>query len=98
MLSTIRIVIDPKPLTDSILPGSRGPEHQAASAVPQPTDNTYYGRCLIAEGRGKLDGSDNRGQEFTPITDFFNTHALITSTILQSGAHPLDCMIAFGLK
>ena len=26
--------------------------------------------------RGKLDGRDNRGQEFIPITDFFNTHGI----------------------
>src|SRR5450631_4790731 len=37
----------------AVLPGSRGPEHQAASAVPQPTDNTYYGSCHLAEVRGK---------------------------------------------
>ncbi|MBZ5598245.1 MAG: transposase [Acidobacteriia bacterium] len=37
----------------AVLPGSRGPEHQAASAVPQPTDNTYHGSCLLVEVRGK---------------------------------------------
>ena len=37
----------------AVLPGSRGPEHQAVSPVPQPTDNTYYGSCHLAEGRGK---------------------------------------------
>jgi len=37
--------------TGAVLPGSRDPEHQAASAVPQPTDNTYYGRCHLARVR-----------------------------------------------
>ena len=32
----------------AVLPGSRGPEHQAARAVPQPTDNTYDRTCLLA--------------------------------------------------
>ena len=27
----------------AVLPGSGGPEHQATSAVPQPTNNTYCG-------------------------------------------------------
>jgi hypothetical protein len=32
----------------------------------------------------KPDGSDNRGRghQFIPITDFFNTHALITTVTL----------------
>src|SRR6266568_449854 len=33
----------------AVFPGSCGPEHQAASAVPQPTNNTYYGSCHLAE-------------------------------------------------
>jgi hypothetical protein len=37
----------------AVLPGSRGPEHQAASAVPQQTDNPYYGSCHLAEVRRK---------------------------------------------
>ena len=37
----------------AVLPGSRGSEYQAARAVPQPTDNTYYGSCLLAEVRRK---------------------------------------------
>ena len=31
----------------------RGPEHQAVSPVPEPTDNTYYGSCHLAAGRGQ---------------------------------------------
>src|SRR5436853_4762718 len=27
----------------AVLPGSGGPEHQTTGAVPQPTDNSYYG-------------------------------------------------------
>jgi hypothetical protein len=50
-------------------------EHQAASAVPQPTHSSYYGSCHLTEGEEKLDGSDTRSQEYIPITDFFNTHA-----------------------
>src|SRR5207245_8462800 len=33
----------------AILPRSSGAEHQAANAVPQPTDNTCYRSCLLAE-------------------------------------------------
>ena len=35
----------------AVLPGSCGPEHQAPSAVPQPTDNTYYGSSRLAGER-----------------------------------------------
>src|SRR5260370_9101028 len=51
----------------AVLPGSRGPEHQAASAVPQPTDNTYYGNSHLAEVSGKLDCSQNTSQEHIPL-------------------------------
>src|SRR2546428_13996846 len=62
----------------AVLPGSRGSEHQAASAVPQPTDNTYYGSCHLAEvKKEKLDGSDNRSQKYIPITDCVNSHVWV---------------------
>src|SRR5207302_1093203 len=32
----------------AVLSGSRGPEHQAASAVPQPTDNTYLWKLPLS--------------------------------------------------
>ena len=32
----------------AVLPGSRGPEHEATRAVPQPTDNTHAGGRLLA--------------------------------------------------
>jgi hypothetical protein len=37
---------------------------------------------------GKLDGSDNRSQEYIPITDFFNTHAWLRQL-------PRACLGAF---
>jgi len=37
----------------AVLPGGGGPEHQAACAVPQSTDDTYYGSCRLAEVRRK---------------------------------------------
>ena len=41
--------------TGAVLPGSGGPEHQATSAVPQPTDNTGSARHSLAErGEEKL--------------------------------------------
>src|SRR5438046_1114265 len=35
----------------AVLPGSSGAEHQATSALPQPTDNTCYRNCLLAGER-----------------------------------------------
>ena len=58
----------------AVLPGSGGPEHQAVGALPQSADCTCYGSRLLAEVEGKIDCSDNRGGEFLPIMDFFNTH------------------------
>ena len=56
----------------AVLPGSGGPEHQTTGAVPQSTDNTYYGsRLAEVEWNTGLQGY---GEEFLPITDFFNTH------------------------
>ena len=31
----------------AVLPGGGCPEHQATGALPQPTDNTYYGSCPL---------------------------------------------------
>ena len=60
----------------AVLPGSGGPEHQATGAVPQPTDNTHYGSCLLAEVRGKTrTAAIIAAEKYIPITDFFNTHA-----------------------
>ena len=36
----------------TVLPGSGGAEHQATGALPQPTDNSCYGSCHLAEVRG----------------------------------------------
>jgi hypothetical protein len=36
----------------------------------------------------KLDGSDNRSQEYIPITDFFNTHALVST--IEAAARSYD--------
>ncbi len=58
----------------AVLPGSGGPEHQTTGAVPQPTDNTYYGSRRLAEVEWNT-GLQGYGEEFLPITDFFNTHA-----------------------
>ncbi len=58
----------------AVLPGSGGPEHQTTGAVPQPTDNTYYGSCRLAEVEWNT-GLQRYGEESLPITDFFNTHA-----------------------
>jgi transposase len=49
-------------------------------AVPEPNHNPYDGSRLLAEVKGKLDCSDNRGEEFLPITDFFNTHFTVALT------------------
>src|SRR5579862_4670025 len=59
----------------AVLPGSGGPEHQTTGAVPQPTDNTYYGSRRLAEVDGTT-GLQGYGEEFPPITDFF-THACL---------------------
>jgi hypothetical protein len=37
----------------AVLPGSGGPEHQATSAVPQPTGNTHFRSCHLVEVRRK---------------------------------------------
>ena len=37
----------------AVLPGSGGAEHQATGALPQPTHNTCYPSCLLAEVRRK---------------------------------------------
>jgi hypothetical protein len=37
----------------AVLPGRGGPEHQATSAVPQPTDNTHSRSCHLVEVRRK---------------------------------------------
>ncbi len=37
----------------AVLPGGGCPEPQATSPLPQPTDDTYYGSCQLAELRGK---------------------------------------------
>ena len=60
----------------AVLPGSGGPEHQTTGAVPQPTDNTYYGSRRLAEVEWNT-GLQGYGEEFLPITDFFNTHAML---------------------
>ena len=39
--------------TGAVLLGSGGAEHQATGALPQPTDNTCYRSCLLAEVRRK---------------------------------------------
>jgi hypothetical protein len=59
----------------AVFPGSCGPEHQAAGAVPQPTDNTYYGSCLLTEVTEKTRRAALIAQPYIPITVFFNTHA-----------------------
>ena len=59
----------------AVLPGSGGPEHQTTSPVPQSTDNTDYGSRRLAEVKRNT-GLQGYGQEFLPITDFFNTHGI----------------------
>ena len=69
----------------AVLPGSRGPEHQATGAVPQPTDNTYYGSRRLAEVNGTLDCSDTGKSAFrsrtfsTPTGDYTHRPPTITS-------------------
>jgi transposase len=58
----------------AVLPGSGGPEHQTTGAVPQPTDNTYYGSRRLAEVEWNT-GLQRYGEECLPITHFFNTHS-----------------------
>ena len=62
----------------AVLPGSGGPEHQTTGAVPQPTDNTYYGSCRLAEVEWNT-GLQGYGKEFllsrtfsTPTPVFVN--------------------------
>jgi hypothetical protein len=45
----------------------------------QPTDNTYYGSCRLAEVRGKSRCLRYSQPEYIPITDFFNTHSPLHS-------------------
>jgi hypothetical protein len=64
----------------TVLSFSNDPNHlrerEAASAVPQPTDNTHSGSHHLVEVRKKkLGSSDTRSQKDIPITEFFNTHA-----------------------
>ncbi|HKV79669.1 MAG TPA: hypothetical protein VJP02_16085, partial [Candidatus Sulfotelmatobacter sp.] len=49
---------------------------QTTGAVPQPTDNTCYGSRRLAEVQCNT-GLQGYGEEFRPITDFFNTHACL---------------------
>src|SRR5947199_4041789 len=62
----------------AVLPGGVCPEHQTTGAVPQSTDNTYYGSRRLAEVEWNT-GLQEYGEEFLPITDFFNTHRRLRS-------------------
>ncbi len=64
-----------KVCSGAVLPGSGGPEHQATRALPQPTDNTHCGSCLLAEVGTKTRPPNHRSRKDIPISDFFNTHA-----------------------
>jgi hypothetical protein len=46
----------------AVFSGGRRPEPQAASAVPQPTDNTHYGSCRL--GRRQLKREPNYSRVF----------------------------------
>src|SRR4051812_16578944 len=61
----------------AVLPGSGGPEHQTTGAVPQQTDNTYYGSRRLAEVEWNTWNATIRPEEFLPIADFFNTHGML---------------------
>jgi hypothetical protein len=64
-------------------------EHQAARAVPQPTDNMQLWKLPLSCGeRGKLNGGDDRRQKGIPITDFFNTHNLWLLKNSRTGKSP----------
>ncbi len=52
----------------AVLPGSGGAEHQATSAVPQPTDNTYYGS--YGERKNSM-AADNRFQQYISKSEQF---------------------------
>src|ERR1039458_8252385 len=58
----------------AVLPDSHGPEHQAASAVPQPTDNSHPGNRLLAEARRKTRQPRSSQPKRHSDHDSFNTH------------------------
>jgi hypothetical protein len=52
---------------------------QTTGAVPQPTDNSYYRSCRLAEVEWNT-GLRGYGEEFLPITGLFQHPRLFTST------------------
>src|SRR5882724_10360516 len=62
----------------AVLPSRGSSEHQATGALPQPTDNTYYGSRRLAAVEWNT-GLQGYGEKFLPITDFFNTHRRLHS-------------------
>ena len=73
----------------AVLPGGVCPEHQTTGAVPQSTDNTYYGSRRLAEVEWNTE-LQGYGQEFFPITDFFNTHRRLHSNFDCFRISPLE--------
>src|SRR4051794_13462115 len=53
----------------AVLPGSGSSEHQTTGAVPQPTDNTYYGSRRLAEVEWNT-GLQRYGEESLPSRTF----------------------------
>src|SRR5437764_7514676 len=53
----------------AVLPGSGSSEHQTTGAVPQSTDNTYYGSRRLAEWNGTLNCRDTAKSSF-PLQTF----------------------------
>lgn len=61
----------------AVLPGCGGPEHQAARAVPKPTDNTGPTSHHLVEPKEKeLSSRLLPAEAMLCLTDFFNTHRI----------------------
>src|SRR6476646_6590357 len=63
----------------AVLPGSRGTEHQATGALPQPTDTACSASHLLAEIKKKQGGQEILGGDKTFPDPVFQQPHLITS-------------------
>src|ERR1700690_3065898 len=63
----------------AVLPGSGGPEHQTACALPQPTDNPGSARHhLVEPKKEELSSRPLTDRAMLCLRDFFNSHEAIS--------------------